>query len=90
MATITISLPDTLKSFVESQIEAKGYGNVSEYFRSLLRDAQEKEKDARLEALLLEGLTSGKGDAPNAAFWTELKAEAAQLLAARPHKSGAR
>ena len=30
MATITISLPDTLKSFVESQIEAKGYGNVSE------------------------------------------------------------
>ena len=41
MATITISLPDTLKSFVESQIETKGYGNVSEYFRSLLRDAQE-------------------------------------------------
>jgi len=90
MATITISLPDTLKSFVESQIEAKGYGNVSEYFRSLLRDAQEKEKDARLEALLLEGLASGKGDVPNAAFWTELKAEAAQLLAVRPRKSGAR
>jgi antitoxin ParD1/3/4 len=90
MATITISLPDTLKSFVESQIETKGYGNVSEYFRSLLRDAQEKEKDARLEALLLEGLASGKGDVPDAAFWTELKAEAAQLLAARPRKSGAR
>ncbi|MBB5042515.1 type II toxin-antitoxin system ParD family antitoxin [Shinella fusca] len=90
MATITISLPDTLKSFVESQIETKGYGNVSEYFRSLLRDAQEKEKDARLEALLLEGLASGKGDVPDAAFWTELKTEAAQLLAARPRKSGAR
>jgi len=90
MATITISLPDTLKSFVESQIETKGYGNVSEYFRSLLRDAQEKEKDARLEALLLEGLASGKGDVPDAAFWTELKTEAAQLLAACPRKSGAR
>ena len=56
MATITISLPETLKSFVESQMEAKGYGNVSEYFRSLLREAQEKENEARLEALLLEGL----------------------------------
>lgn len=90
MATITISLPDTLKSFVESQIDAKGYGNVSEYFRSLLRDAQEKENDARLEQLLLEGLASGKGAAPNAEFWAELKTEAAQLLAARPRKSGAR
>ena len=90
MATITISLPDTLKTFVESQIETKGYGNVSEYFRSLLREAQEKENEARLEALLLEGLASGEGDAPDAAFWTELKAEAAQLLAARPRKSGTR
>ncbi|WP_411032930.1 type II toxin-antitoxin system ParD family antitoxin [Shinella sp. BYT-45] len=90
MATITISLPDTLKSFVENQIEAKGYGNVSEYFRSLLRDAQEKENEARLEQLLLEGLASGKGEVPDAEFWTELKAEAAQLLAARPRKSGVR
>ncbi len=90
MATITISLPDTLKSFVESQIETKGYGNVSEYFRSLLRDAQEKEKEARLEALLLEGLASGKGDVPDAAFWADLKTEAAQLLATRSRKSKAR
>ncbi|MBN9055078.1 type II toxin-antitoxin system ParD family antitoxin [Shinella sp. PSBB067] len=90
MATITISLPDSLKSFVESQIEAKGYGNVSEYFRSLLRDAQEKENEARLEVLLLEGLASGNGNVPDAAFWSDLKSEAAQLLAARPRKSGAR
>lgn len=90
MATITISLPDTLKSFVESQIEAKGYGNVSEYFRSLLRDAQEKENEARLEVLLLEGLASGNGNVSDAAFWSDLKSEAAQLLAARPRKSGVR
>ena len=90
MATITISLPDILKSFVESQIEAKGYGNVSEYFRTLLRDAQEKENEARFEVLLLEGLASGGGAVPDAQFWTELKAEATQLLAARPRKSGAR
>jgi putative addiction module CopG family antidote len=58
MTTVTISLPDSLKSFIDSQIATKGYGNVSEYFRSLLRDAQAKEQEARLEALLLEGLAS--------------------------------
>jgi antitoxin ParD1/3/4 len=56
--TVTISLPVSLKAFIDSQLATKGYGNVSEYVRSLLRDAQAKEEDARLEALLLEGLAS--------------------------------
>lgn len=60
MTTVTISLPKSLKAFVDSQLAGKGYGNVSEYFRSLLRAAQEKEQNDRLEALLLEGLTSGE------------------------------
>lgn len=58
MTTVTISLPDSLKAFVDAQLATKGYGNVSEYFRSLLREAQAKEDDARLEQLLLEGLAS--------------------------------
>ena len=57
MTTITISLPDSLKAFIDSQVAGKGYGNVSEYVRSLLREALAKEEDVRLEALLLEGLT---------------------------------
>ena len=59
MTTVTISLPESLKAFIDRQLATKGYGNVSEYFRSLLRDAQKGEEDARLEALLLEGLGSG-------------------------------
>jgi len=58
MTTVTISLPDTLWEFVESEVAAKGHGNASEYLRRLLRDAQAKEYNARLEALLLEGLAS--------------------------------
>jgi antitoxin ParD1/3/4 len=58
MTTVTISLPDSLKAFVDTQVSTKGYGNVSEYIRTLLRDAQAMEEDARLEALLLEGLAS--------------------------------
>jgi antitoxin ParD1/3/4 len=60
LATVTISLPDSLKAFVDTQLAAKGYGNVSEYFRGLLREAQSKEQEARLEALLLEGLASDR------------------------------
>ena len=79
MPTITISLPASLKEFVDAQLATKGYGNVSEYFRTLLREAQAKEQDARLEALLLEGLASGEGRRLAPEFWSDLKAEAAQL-----------
>ena len=59
MTTVTISLPESLKAFIDHQLATKGYGNVSEYFRSLLREAQKEEEDARLETLLLEGLAGG-------------------------------
>lgn len=86
MTTVTISLPETLKTFIEEQLSTKGYGNVSEYFRSLLRDAQEREEEARIETLLLEGLTKGGDDIPlTRAFWRELKTEAFGL--AKKHQS---
>lgn len=80
MTTVTISLPDSLRVFIDEQLATKGYGNVSEYFRSLLRDAQERDEEARLEALLTEGLATGGDDIPlTRAFWKDLKAEALDL-----------
>jgi antitoxin ParD1/3/4 len=85
MTTVTISLPESLKTFVEQQVETRGYGNVSEYFRSLLREAQECQAEAQLEALLVEGLTSGGPDIPiTREFWKDLKAEAMDI--ARKHQ----
>jgi antitoxin ParD1/3/4 len=48
MATVTISLPESLKQFVDAQLADKGRGDVSEYFRGLPREARAKERDARL------------------------------------------
>ena len=79
MTTVTISLPDSLKAFIDAQIATKGYGNVSEYVRSLLREAQAKEAEARLEALLLEGLAS-KRLPLDEAFLRGLEAKAAQVV----------
>jgi len=83
MTTLTISLPDSLKEFIEHEVQTKGYGNVSEYVRGLLRDAQAKEADAQLEALLIEGLVKGEDIPLSPDFWKELKQDAAKLLARR-------
>jgi antitoxin ParD1/3/4 len=84
MPNVTISLPENLKVFIEEQISTKGYGNVSEYFRSLLRSAQEHEKEAHLESLLLEGLASGGDDIRlDRRFWKDLKSEAMTIASKR-------
>lgn len=85
MTTVTVSMPESLKQFLDNEVETKGYGNVSEYIRSLLREARAKNADERLEALLLEGLASGKETAVGPAFWQEVKADAAKIL--ERHKS---
>lgn len=86
MTTVTISLPESLKTFIDEQLATKGYGNVSEYFRTLLRAAQEREEEARLETLLVEGLVSGGNDIPlTREFWKDLKEEAMDL--AKKHQA---
>jgi antitoxin ParD1/3/4 len=89
MTTLTISLPDSLRDFIEREVETKGYGNVSEYVRGLLREAQTREAEARLETLLIEGLASGDEVPLSAEFWTELRRDAAKILARhkRPGKA---
>ena len=86
MPNITISLPMPLREFVDRQIAVRGFGNVSEYFRTLLREAQEKERETRLEELLLEGLNSGEDIPLNDQFWKDLRAEAAHMVEQRKQR----
>ena len=90
MATVTISMPESLRQFLDHEVETKGYGNVSEYMRCLLRDARAKEADARLEALLLEGLVSGDPIPSTPEFWRELRSEVRKNRTARNIKRKAR
>ena len=69
---------NSLKAFIDSQVASKGFGNVSEYVRSLLRQAQAKE-NVRLEALLLEGLASNRIPL-DAEFRQRLEAKVEQVL----------
>jgi antitoxin ParD1/3/4 len=55
MATMNVSVPDTLKSFVETQVETEGYGTSSEYIRQLIRKDRQR---AHLRALIMVGVES--------------------------------
>jgi antitoxin ParD1/3/4 len=55
MSTMNISLPETLKSFVDQQVAEGRYGTSSEYIRELIRRDLDR---ARLRNLLLEGAAS--------------------------------
>jgi antitoxin ParD1/3/4 len=80
MTTVTISLPDSLKQFIDHQVASRGYGNVSEYFRTLLRTAQDEEHNSRLEELLVEGLQSGTDIPLDQRFWNKLRREALRMV----------
>ena len=61
MTTMNISLPEKMKEFVDGRVEAGHYGTASEYVRDLIRkdsERQAKERNDRLDGLLLEGLKS--------------------------------
>ena len=60
MATMTISLPDRLREFVEAEVSNGNYGSASELFREMVRERQKSRTQEKIEELLLEGLKSGK------------------------------
>lgn len=62
MATMNISLPDPMKSWVEGQAENGRYSNPSDYVRDLIRRDQERRKRIEaLQALVDEARASGIG-----------------------------
>ncbi len=75
--TVTISMPETLREFVRERMGRKGFTNVSEYFRYLVREDQKREAQDRLEAMLLEGLDSGRETVTDE-WWEKMRAEWAQ------------
>jgi antitoxin ParD1/3/4 len=70
MSTMNISLPDSLKSFVDDQVTTRGYGTVSEYVRELIRKDQER---TRLREVLLEGAASGPGGPADEGYFEGLR-----------------
>ncbi|WP_457647443.1 type II toxin-antitoxin system ParD family antitoxin [Profundibacter sp.] len=60
MATMNVSLPEQMKSWVEQQSEGGRFANSSDYVRDLIRRDQERRAVvAELQAAIDAGLNSG-------------------------------
>jgi antitoxin ParD1/3/4 len=73
MRTMNISLPDSLKDYVDSQVAARGFATSSEYVRELIRQDQDRQQ---LRARLLEGAASAPGQPADEAYFDGLRERA--------------
>jgi antitoxin ParD1/3/4 len=70
--TMNISLPETMKTFVDNTIVTEGYGTASEYVRELIRADQKRKEQEKLEKVLLKALDGEPGEL-NEDVWNNLK-----------------
>jgi antitoxin ParD1/3/4 len=70
MSTMNISLPEALKTFVDEQVNSRGFGTSSEYVRELIRKDQER---LQLRELLLAGAKSKPAAAAGGAYFAALR-----------------
>ena len=73
---MNISLPDSLKAFVDQRLKAGDYGTSSEYLRELIRRDQAR---LRLRGLLLAGLEAPAVGRPDAAYWATKRKRIARV-----------
>jgi antitoxin ParD1/3/4 len=67
---MNISLPDTLKSFVDEQVNQGYYSTSSEYVRELIRKDQDR---LQLRGLLLAGAASAPTTPVDTAYFEGLR-----------------
>lgn len=75
MSTMNISLPESLKAFVDEQVDQRGYGTSSEYLRELIRRDQDR---VQLRGLLLAGAASEPTAPVDPAYFDALRARVRQ------------
>jgi len=62
MATMSVSLPDPMKDWVEAQAKTGRYSNASDYVRDLIRrDQARTNKIAEMQRFVDDGIKSGVG-----------------------------
>ena len=75
---MNISLPESLKDFVDEQVADRGYGTSSEYVRALIRADQERQS---MRKLLFEGARSPTAATIDETYFRELRKRAHQAKA---------
>ncbi len=80
---MNISLPESLKSFVDTQVVERGYATSSEYVRELIRQDQDRQS---LRTKLLDGASSPLTGPVDDAYVERLRTRARKGGASRPKR----
>jgi antitoxin ParD1/3/4 len=72
---MTISLPESLKAFVEQQVASGKYANAEQYLEALVEADQKQRAREHIEALMQEGLDSGPATEMTAHDWEHIRSE---------------
>jgi antitoxin ParD1/3/4 len=59
--TMNVSLPETMRAWVENRVKAGSYANASDYVRDLIRHDQEEHKD-RIDEEAIAAIRQGIAD----------------------------
>ena len=77
MTTMNISLPESLKTFVDEQVSQRGFGTSSEYVRELIRKDQDR---MQLRGLLLAGAETEPAQPATQAYFDGLRDRVRQAV----------
>jgi antitoxin ParD1/3/4 len=75
MTSMNISLPDSLKQFVDEQISTGAYGSANDYVVRLISEAQDRKYREEIEQKVLEALDRGDYSPMSSQEWEDLRAE---------------
>jgi len=76
MVTMNISLPDDMRSAVDDQAKARGYGTASEYVRDLIRRDLDRQA---LRTLLDEGRKNARDEPLSSQAFDTLRERAVRV-----------
>lgn len=74
MATLNVSLPDSMRAFVDGEVASGDYGTASAYVQQLIRRDRRRSEVRRM---LVDGINSGSGGAYDDDFRQTMRDRAA-------------
>ncbi len=81
METLKISLPTTLKTFVDEQLATGNHKTPSAFFAALVREERKRIAEQRLLELVEQADRSGPATPMSAQDWKDIRARARARLA---------
>jgi antitoxin ParD1/3/4 len=89
LTEVNISLPHSMKTFIDEVVAEGGYSTASEYVRELIEDAKRRksqEEQEEIEQRLLESLESGPATPMTKEDWEGIKQRGIERI--RQKKAG--